>query len=290
MKDFEQLKHIHVDSVKKQRDFERVTARLDKPMLPWQIPLVLLGVVMLSFFLLLTWSEPREIVADTEPELTAVYRLYGEGNPYSIWQMWVTRSTDFAVLAEYSAVLQDAQRVKAFSLDSDVSDTYRFVYSDGTAVKYESYYQNGQSYWYDVDNALYYEITDRDRYYKIPMMDDYSDAKNYLPWIITALVLYLLPSYFIERKMRDAHDKKRRLPQHSTHWQTIVNASAFAIIVVLALVVPNLHYAAAVLILTGSTAINVLLERKFGQNGWRMLHFVVNGYWFMLTLITLFLT
>ncbi|MER2191166.1 MAG: hypothetical protein ABS951_09405 [Solibacillus sp.] len=289
MNDLKQLKDIHIDGAKKQRDFDKVSARLQKSTVPWQVPIVLLGVVMIGFFLLLTWNEQPQTTADKVPELTAVYSVYGEGNPYSIWQIWVTRSTDVAVLKEYAAVLNEAKRVEAFDDTLEVSETYRFVYSDGTYVKYEAYYDNNENYFYDVNNALSYEITNKTHYYMIAMMDDYSDAKQYVRVLIIAFIIYLIASYFVGRKMRDEDDKKKSLPQHSTHWQTVVTASAIVLITILAFTVPNLHYFIAILIFCVATIVNILLERRFGKNGWRMLNIVVNNCWSVLILMNLFL-
>lgn len=288
MREWKQLNQVDVDASKKQRDFDQVTARLQKPSLPWQVPVVLLGVVMVSFVLFLTWSEPRELAADTEPELTAVYRLYGEGNPFSIWQMWVVRSTDGAVLAEYEAVLAEARAVGKLDLE-ELSETYRFVYSDGSSVVYETYYQDERTYFYDVENEFAYEVTDIIRLYQITTMDDYSDAKNYFWVLIAAFVMYGVMSHFVSRNMRDIVDKKRTLPQHSTHWQTVVTISAFALVAILAFVLPNLHFGVAVVIFSVATLINIGLETRYGQNGWRMLNFVLIGFWYALVLMNLFL-
>lgn len=289
MSEWKLLNLVEVDASKKQRDFDKVSERLQKPSLPWQVPVILLSIVMVSFLLFLTWSEPRELVADTEPELAAVYRLYGEGNPFSIWQMWVTRSTNHAVLEEYAAVLTEASTIEKLDLQ-ELSETYRFVYSDGTSVIYETYYQDDRMYFYHVNEEFTYEITDSRRLYQITMMDEYSDAKNYAWLLIAALTVYVVMSYFIGRKMRDAEDKKRSLPQHSTHWQTFVTISAWALIVILALAVSNLHFGVAILIFGVAMLINIGLERQYGQNGWRMLNFVVNSFWYAMILMNLFLS
>lgn len=288
MSEWKQLNRVQVDANKKQRDFEQITARLQKSTLPWQVPIALLGVVMISFILFLSWSEPQEIVADTEPKLTAVYRVYGEGNPFSIWQMWVGRSTDVTVLAEYEAVLAEARAVGELDLQ-ELSETYRFVYSDGTSVVYEAYNQNDGTYLYDRKAERAYEIEDSLRFYQITMMDAYNDAKSYAWLFIAALTVYVVTNYFVSRKMRYLEDKKRSLPQHSTPWQTVVVISAFALIVTLALAVPNLHFGVAILIFSVAMLINIGLERQHGQNGWRMLNFVVNSFWYAMLLMNLFL-
>lgn len=289
MNELKQLKDVHVEAVKKQRDFDKVTARIEKPSLPWPVPVVMLGIMMIGFFLSLTWSEPREIAADREPELTTVYHVYGEGNPYSIWQMWVTRSTDEDVLHEFAAVLQEAKRIQQLPDDAELSRTLRFVYSDGSAVKYEGYYNEEASYLYSVEQERTYRITNTDSYYMIETMDGYSDAKKYAKVLIIALVLYLIANYFVGRNMRDTEDKKKTIPYHSTQWQTVVTVSAFMLIIILALTVPNLHYFVAMLIFVIAMLMNILLERKFGQNGWRMINFALNSCWYSIILMNLFL-
>lgn len=286
---FEQLKEVQISAEKKQRELDKLIRRLQKNTLPWQVFAVIFCLLMFSYFFFLAWAEKQNRPVQTSSELIAVYQVIGEGNPYSIWQMWVARSSDARVLAKYESALQGASQVKAPEQLEEVSRTFRFAYRDGTAASYALYDTNNHVYFYDVEQAIYYEIAAGQDDNPLPYLDNLNVAGFYFKAFLALSVLFLLVDLFIGRKMRVEGDNKRSLPRHSTQWQTIVLMSAFGLVFVLVFVVPNVHYFVVASILMLATLLNLLLEQKFGRNSWRMLQMTVDGFWFVFTLMNMFL-
>lgn len=286
---WQQLKGIRVEPSKKQQDFERITERLEKNGFYWQIPVVVIGILMIAFFLFITVPDEQRVTTDDTAQLTAVYRLYGEGNPQSIWQMGVSRTTHPNALQQVTNMMNHLEPIDTLGDGSELSETVRLVYSDQTSALYQTYFTDTHMYFYQMGENNYYELPNISSYHEY-FLYDYNDAKKYAVIVFVLTLVLLVLNYFIGRKMREPEDKKRQLPAHSTHWQTVLFVVSIVIVSLLVLFCTHIHYFIIVGVIGITTVGNVWLEGKYGQNNWRKLSLVMNATWYLAILLTLFFT
>lgn len=281
-KRLQQLKEIQVDTAKKERDFQKIAARTNRKRLHWQVPAAVIGVLCIIAFLVVTSMPKQQMItreADVEPQLVAIYKVSGEGNPSSKWKMGVAEFTSQESLAKMDKFISEIT-VADSSLPSYVAirNTYRLNYDDGSSRVFIEYDSTVGSYFYDKTNELLYSVEED---VKIPGLWD--SEMNHVKDIVFPIFLvgYMVLSWFIGRKMRDPNDEKRRIPRHSTVKQSVVTIILVFVACIIIFIVPNIHFFYVVCMASLLAVINIILETLHGNNIWRKMDFVVSSVWLM---------
>ncbi|MGE7023240.1 hypothetical protein [Solibacillus cecembensis] len=280
-KRLQQLKEIQVDTAKKEHDFQQIAARTNRKKFHWQVPAAVIGVLCIIVFLVASMPKQQMITseADEEPQLVAIYALYGKGNPSSKWKMGVdefTGQNNIMRMEEYLSELTLAEE----SLPNYVAirNTYRLNYHDGSSRVFVEYDSTSSSYFYDKTNDILYSVGEDA---KTPGL--WSSEKNHVKDIVFPIFLvgYMVSSWFIGRKMRDPNDEKRRIPRHSTVKQSIATIVLVFVACLIIFIVPNIHFFYVVCMASLLAVINIILETLHGNNIWRKMDFIVSSVWVM---------
>lgn len=276
-KRLQQLKEIQVDTAKKERDFQQIAARTNRKKFYWQVPTAVMGVLCIIVFLVASMPKQQMITseADEEPQLVAMYKLYGEGNPKSKWQMGVDEFIGEEKLSQMENFIDGLILVeKSIPGYAIIQNTYRLNYDDGSSKVFAEYSSASGSYFYDKTNDMLYSVRENA---EIPYLWHYERNNGFLIFIAG----FLVSNWFIGRKMRDPNDKERRIPRHSTVKQSIVTIIFVAVACVIIFIVPNIHFFYVVCMASLLAAINIILETLHGNNIWRKMDFIVSSLWLM---------
>ncbi|MEG0386110.1 MAG: hypothetical protein RR642_15325, partial [Solibacillus sp.] len=211
--------------------------------------------------------------------LVAIYKLYGEGNPKSKWQMGVGEFIDQESLARMEQLMSELTLAEK-SLPNYVAirNTYRLNYQDESSRIFVEYDSQSGSYFYDKTNDTLYSVGED---VKIPGFWD--SEMNHVKDIVFPIFLvgYMVSSWLIGRKMRDPNDEKRRIPRHSTVKQSIVTIILVFVACIIIFIVPNIHFFYVVCMAFLLAFINIILERLHGNDIWRKIDFIVSSVWLM---------
>ncbi|MEK4426130.1 hypothetical protein [Solibacillus sp. FSL K6-1523] len=279
-KRLQQLKEIQVDTAKKERDFQQIAVRTNRKKFHWQVPAAVIGVLCIIVFLVASMPKQQMLTSenDEEPQLVAIYQLYGEGNPKSKWQMSVDEFTDQDELIRMEEFLSKLTLVEKSIREYEVIRyTYRLNYHDGTSRILIEYSGQTGPYYYDKTNDLIYSVGEDVVAGKIWLSNKTNLASSIV--FIFIVIIVAVFGWFIDRKMRDPNDKKRSIPRHSTIKQSIVTIVLLLCTGLIMFIVPHIHYFYVVCMLFFLAAINIILETFHDNNDWRKMSFVVQMLW-----------
>lgn len=244
------------------------------------MPAAVIGVLCIIVFLVASMPKQQMLTSenDEEPQLVAIYQLYGEGNPKSKWQMSVDEFTDQDELIRMEEFLSKLTLVEKSIREYEVIRyTYRLNYHDGTSRILIEYSGQTGPYYYDKTNDLIYSVGEDVVAGKIWLSNKTNLASSIV--FIFIVIIVAVFGWFIDRKMRDPNDKKRSIPRHSTIKQSIVTIVLLLCTGLIMFIVPHIHYFYVVCMLFFLAAINIILETFHDNNDWRKMSFVVQMLW-----------
>lgn len=275
-KQLSNLQSIKVDDDKKQADLEQITRRLNKKPFHWQVPAVMFSIVLLVVFLAATMPVyENNVNLSSDAHLTSILVRYGEGDPKSLYYLGVSRTTDSEELQVMQARLDTLQLIDEPSLKSKAYKSYRFNYSDGSNIVL---------YEYLIANNIYYENAATGDYYQVQEGSSFMSIKQTRsePWqyALFGMLFFLLfgGNMYIDKKMRVDGDKKRKLPMHSHYTQSIVTIGfVFVLFILYAGGMngnANIHIAGIYVVSFVLMGMNIFIEQRNDNNGWRKLRFI----------------
>ncbi|MCH7321832.1 hypothetical protein LZ480_07990 [Solibacillus sp. MA9] len=279
MLDEKQLNHlqsIKIDEVEKQADFERIQRRINKKPFHWQLPAVAFSIVLLVLLLVATMPIPDNTVnLSSDAYLTSILVRDGEGDPKSNYYLGVSQTMAEDELKTMQASLDTLQQIEEPPVKPKVSKSYRFTYSDGSNLVFYEYLTANRIYIKDVHKGLYYEFTEGSGF--ISFMNTRYQTWQYLLLVIIFVLLFG-GNMYIDKKMRVEEDPKRKLPMHSHYMQSIMTI-CYIFVLFLFFVGgmssnANIHIAGIYLLGFVFAFINIIIEQKYDNNGWRKLRFV----------------
>lgn len=270
------LKSICVDETEKQKDFEKIEQRLNKKPFYWQVPAVAFSMVLLVLFLVATMPVvDRETNLSSDPYLDEVLFKDGEGDPKSIYYIGVKRTTDEQELDMMQASIDALEPAKAPSVPQKAYQTYRLKYSNGEQRVLSEYLVGHNNYFKDVATGDYYRLANDKAFFYL--MYTKPSAWQYVLFGVI-FVLVFGGNWYIDKQMRVPGDPKRKLPMHSDYKQSIAFACYMFILFFMFMGgisgIANLHIGWLYVIGLVFAAINIVIEQKHDNNGWRKLRFI----------------
>lgn len=279
-KQLQQLKKIEINHKEKERDFDKITARVKRKPIHWQVQVVMVAFLVLLCFFTMIQPPKQQVTSDVEQSLIAVYSLQGEGNPYSVWQYEVTKSTNPEFLRYTEEMLASLKPVEKRLEGSELNKTVRLVYSDHSTFLMEEYYKEERYFLYDVEKKQTYEFP--------TMLDNHvyflseADDRNQL-FLFLLVIVVLVFMFYLDKKMREAGTKQR------SYWQLLVFAVQTLLIIMAIIIIDHVHFFVIVLIIAIGTVINLLLEYTRGQNKWYMYSLLNSAMLALLLLYNIFM-
>ena len=275
-KQLNNLQSIKIDEVEKQADFERIQRRINKKPFYWQVPAVAFSMVLLVLLLVATMPiQDKSINLSSDAYLTSILVRDGEGDPKSNYYLGVIQTVSEDELKSMQASLDNLQQIEKPPVKPKVTKSYRFTYSDGSNVVFYEYITANRIYVKDVHTGIYYEFTEGSGF--ISFKDTRYQTWQYVLLVIIFGLLFG-GNMYIDKKMRVEEDPKRKLPMHSHYTQSIIT---ICYIFVLFLFFgggmssnANIHIAGIYLLGFVFAFINIIIEQKYDNNGWRKLRFV----------------
>lgn len=270
------LKSIRVDETQKQRDFEKIEQRLNKKPFYWQVPAVAFSMVLLVLFLVATMPViDRETNLSSDAYLDEVLFKDGEGDPKSIYYIGVKRSTDEEEMDMMQTAIEALEPSTASSVPQKAYKTYRLHYSNGEQRVLTEYLDGGTIYFKDLDTEAYYRLAED----KIVLYIMHTKLSVWQYVLFGGIVLLLFGgNWYIDKQMRVPGDPKRKLPMHSDYTQSIAMVCYMFILFFMFMGgisgTATIHIGWLYVIGFVFAAINIAIEQKHDNNGWRKLRFI----------------
>ena len=271
-----QLKKIQVDPEKKKEDFNKIQQRLNSKPFHWQLPAVIIAIACITLFLVGTFP-PQELNTSVDLNVTsvqAVYYIEGEGDPSTTLRAGVRKVKNRDTLLAIEGVLKQLQP-KNISLDEAlIYQSYRIHFGNDSVLRLQQYWGSNVSYFKDVDTGQVYSLNEN------PLQNIISqyERDNKKRQLIISVVFFAI-AFFVNgqlgKKLRDPYDAKRKIPMHSTHWQSAVEILSLFILILMILF-PQIHLFTIIATLLLSALIKIILEARHDNNKWRMMQFLMS--------------
>lgn len=275
-KQLENLQSIKVSDDKKQTDFEKMEQRLNKKPFYWQVPAVAFSMVLLLLFLVATMPTPRNTVnLSSDATISEILFHDGESDPKSVYYLMVERTVDREQIEHVQEVMKSFRQISKPSKIQKANKTYRISYNDGSYRVLNEYNSGQKTYFKDAETGNYYEIAEGKGY--IYLVSTKSSIWQYVLLGVVFVLLFGCNAY-IGKKMRVEGDPKRKLPMHSHTSQSLVTilyilvTFSFFVIPVLSNVLLHIGWIYGFSIVM--IVVNIYIEKKHDNNGWRKLNFI----------------
>lgn len=281
-----ELGKIKLSEIDKERNFQKIEQRLEKQsMFNWKIPSLLIAIAAIALFLVLTepWS-PKQTVATEGPQIKEALITMGDFIPTSSWQRGVKKEKDTEVLAEYTELLEVLTLVEPIETKSTPYFTVKLIYEDGSNRVLQQYYLKEQPHFYERGSNRYYQLSHADAArFDSKLIDSYYDNDISLWWLVAIFGVVGMVRY-VNKKMSVQGESDRKLPRHSTYWQSIVSIGMVLIVGPILVFVPHVHFMILVGLIVLGYVVCILLEMKYGNNNWRKFSFVTECCQILLTI------
>ncbi|MGN7479443.1 signal recognition particle [Solibacillus silvestris] len=273
---FSQLKKIQVNREKKEEDFTKIQQRLDSKPFHWQIPAAIIAIACITLFLAGTFPAQKlnTSVDLNKTAVQVVYYIEGEGDPSTSLRAGVKKVKNEETLLAIEGVLKQMQPETIGLDEALIYQSYRIKFENNTVLRLQQYWDYNQSYFKDLDTGQVYSLSENPLHNIISQYETDNKKRQ-----LTISVVFFAIAFFVNgrlgKKLRDPYDPKRKIPMHSTHWQSVVEILSFLILIMMILF-PQIHLFAVIAMLLLSALINIVLEARHDNNKWRMLQFLMS--------------
>lgn len=270
-----QQKKIQVDPEKKEEDFNKIQQRLSHKSFHWQVPVVIIAIACITLFLIGTFPPKQQITSDNmdSSALQAVYYMQWEGDPESTLQAGVKKVKNEETLIEMEILLKQLVQTDIEIEDPHIYQSYRLQFEDNRTMRLQEYHGSEFMYYRDIGTGQVY-LLNENSLQDIINLHEPEDRTLSLIIGVVFLMLSMIATSKVKKKMRDSDDPKRYIPMHSTYWQSVVEILTLLILILL-ISAPQLHLFVLISFLLLTALINILLEVKHGKNKWRIFQFVL---------------
>ncbi|MEO4052422.1 hypothetical protein [Solibacillus sp. CAU 1738] len=271
-KRLQELSNIQIDEQQKQQSYAQINRRLQRQ--SWKIPMIIIS--FCAIFMLLVVTTPELQQAQNETQISKIVVAQGEANVVSAWQFGVRQIVDEQQLLDFAAIYERLHKVEDLELLQMPSFTIKIIFSDKTSKRYKIYPYDGResSIFYEIDTSTYFQTAESTFGDVYDTLDSRIENNLVLLWFVP-LGCFMYIQLRINRKMRVIGEKDRKLPRHSTYWQSV--SAIITGILVFSLIGNNLHFGWIVLILLLNLVICLFLESRYGKNQWRYVAFVMDS-------------
>ena len=284
-KDLQQLKEQSVNATVKQQNLNRISAKLQqvKRVTYIKTTMITFAVIALLFVLLIPVTERvPETVATLEgqKEIESMYVQNAYENEYNVTPT-IFRVGIVKVRAESERLTEDfLAQLEVVEKPEYSPDYYSLIeWKDGASTKLAIYNMGDHVIFYDYGNDTFYRsLTEVD---SISIYEVYGkrDNKSQTIWLIGYSILVLGSQFYVERKMKDPEDPKRKIPRVSTPWQTVTTTAFVGIAMSSILFIDHLHLFWLLMFIFVHGAIFTWLEMRNGQNKWRIILVLLQSMW-----------
>lgn len=275
-KQLENLRSIKVTDDKKQADFEQITSKINKKPFHWQVPAVAFSMVLLLLFLVATMPMPSNTVnLSSDATISEILFHDGESDPKSVYFLMVERTVDREQLEHVQEGMKFFRQISKPSKIPKANKTYRISYNDGSYRVLNEYISGQKTYFKDAETGSYYELEEGKGF--IYLASSKPSLSQYMLLGVVFVLLFGGNSY-ISKKMRVEGYPNRKLPMHSHTSQSLVTI-LYILVTLLLFIIPIttnilLHigwiYGFSIVMIF----VNICIEKKHDNNGWRKLNFI----------------
>ena len=284
-KDLQQLKEQSVNETVKQQNINRISAKLQQVKRVTYVKTIMItfAVIALLFVLLIPVTERvPETVATLEDkkEIESMYVQSAYESEYNV-KPTIFRIGIVKVREESKRLTEDfLAQLEVVPKPEYSPDYYSLIeWTDGASTKLAIYNMGDHVIFYDYGNDTFYRsLTTVD---SISIYEAYGQRgdKGQIIWLVGLSIFFLASQFYVERKMKDPEDPKRKLPRVSTPWQTISTITFVGIAVSSILFIDNLHLFWLLMFIFVYVAIFIWLEMRNGQNKWRIILVLLQSMW-----------
>lgn len=221
----EKLRTTEASYEDQQKDYKKVEKHLAKDAkFQWKIPSFVVCMCVIVLFLLMTGTFTQQQIATSDAVMTEALIINSDWIPTSKWQRGVKVEKQEEQLVEFTELLNALEPIDPFDRNNMmVLYAIRFHYADGSTRQLFQYNTEAQ-HFYDPEHNMYYKLASENETLFMPFFISYNfQENNGLAVFLFCLIVgvYILQR-LLEKKMRVEGDEERRLPIHSTHWQSVV--------------------------------------------------------------------
>ena len=285
-KDLQQLKEQSLNETVKQQNINRISAKLQqvKRVTHIKTAMITFAMMALLFVLLIPVTERvPETAATLEDgkEIASMYVQNAYDSEYNvtptIFRMGIVK------MKEESERLTEgflAQLEVITKPDYD-PDYYSLIeWTDGTSTKLEIYNMGDHVIFYDYGNDTFYRsLTEVDDIGIYEIYEPRTSADETIWMLGASLILLFAGQFYIDRKLRDPEDPKRKTSRVSTPWQTVSTIAFVGITFSSVFFIDNIHLFWVIVLIFIHAAIFTWLEMRNGQNKWRIMLVLLQSVW-----------
>lgn len=272
-KRLKELSNIQIDMQQKQESYEQIQQRIQRR--NWKIPSIVLCFCAILIFLVGTAPELRQ--AHNKAQISKIVVANGEANVVSAWQLNVQQIVDKQKLRDFSDIYKTLKVEETVQLSHAASYTIKVIFTNNTSKSYIVYLNDDRksSVFYEMNTDTYFQTVNATYEEVFTVLDRPHKSNLVLFWLIPLFTIIYLQRA-INKKMRVEGESNRKLPRHSTHWQSVSTLLAVVLLFSLFMFNHHLHYGLVVLISLLNLFICLILESRYGKNKWRYIAFVMD--------------
>lgn len=284
-KDLQQLKEQSVNETVKQQNINRISAKLQRVRRVTHVKTtaITFAVIALLFVLLIPVTERLPETATTledRKEIASMYVQNAYDSEYNVTPT-IFRVGIVKMREESERITEDfLSQLEVTKKPEYGPDYYSLIeWTDGTSTKLEIYNMGDHVIFFDYGNETFYRsLTQADN---ISIYETYGQrvGKGQTIWLVGLLILFLASLSYVERKMKDPKDPKRKIPRVSTPWQTVSTVAFVGITLSIVFFIDNTHLFWVMMLIFVHASIFTWLELKNGQNKWRIILVLLKSVW-----------
>lgn len=284
-KDLQQLKEQLVNETVKQQNINRISAKLQqvKRVTYAKTAMIICAMMALLFVLLIPVTERVPETAATLEDKKEIESMYVQNAYESEYNVTPTifRIGIVKVREESKRLTEDfLAQLEVVTKPEYSADYYSLIeWTDGASTKLAIYNMGDHVIFYDYGNDTFYRsLAEVDG---ISIYEAYGQRgdKGQIIWLVGLSILIFGSQFYVERKMKDPEDPKRKIPRVSTPWQTISTIAFVGIAMSSILFIDNLHLFWLMMLIFIYVAIFIWLEMRNGQNKWRIILILLQSMW-----------
>ncbi len=286
-KDLQQLKEQSVNETVKQQNINRISAKLQqvKRVTHIKTAMITFAMMALLFVLLIPVMERvPETAATLEDgkEIESMYVQNAYENEYNVTPT-IFRMGIIKMKEESERLTEDfLAQLEVTSKPEYDPDYYSLIrWTDGTSTKMEIYDMGDHVIFYDYGNDTFYRSLTEVDGISIYRIYTPRSSGNMVLWMLALFIPLFAGQFYIDRKLRDPEDPKRKISRVSTPWQTVSTIAFVGITFSSVFFIDNIHLFWVIVLIFIHAAIFTWLEMRNGQNKWRIMLVLLQSVWML---------